>query len=130
MTNISPATHKGLSESIQSNIEEYKKIKDSEHVLLAFKDNLESLKKIYGEYMNKIREIRELVELYNKVQHYAKANSRNARNWKNGHKHFPFVKTKVLISAYKTTKNKLEISSSNTADKKNAFIKLKPAANQ
>ncbi len=124
MTNISPATHKGLSESIMSNIEEYKKIKESENVLIAFKDNLESLKKIYGE------EICELVELYNKVQHYAKANSRNARNWKNGHKHFPFVRTKVLISSYKSTKNSLEISNTNISDKKSTFIKLKPAANQ
>ena len=133
MTNITPATHKGLSESILSNIEAYKKISGSEDVLIAFKANLEALKQIYAEYTNKIKEIRELVNLYDQVQNCVRTNFRNARNWNNGYQHAPFVKTNILFSFNKNVGNTLEISETNiTSNKKTALVKLTPAetANQ
>jgi hypothetical protein len=133
MTNITPATHKGLSESILSNIETYKKIKGSEDVLIAFKANMEALKQIYAEYTNKIKEIRELVKLYDQVQNCVRTNFRNARNWNNGYQHAPFVKTNILFSLNKNVGNTLEISETNISNnKKTALVKLSPVetANQ
>lgn len=128
MTNITPATHKGLSESILSNIEAYKKIKGSDDVLIAFKANLEALKQIYNEYNNKIKEIRELVKLYDQVQNCVRTNFRNARNWNNGYQHAPFVKTNILFSLNKNVGNTLEISETNISNnKKPILVKLTPA---
>lgn len=126
MTNITPATHKGLSELILNNIEAYKKTKGNEEALIAFRANLETLKQIYNEYTNKIKEVRELVELYNQVQHCVKTNFRSARNRKNGAA--PLVKTKILFSINKNVGNTLEITEARVSNKKTPFTKLSHAA--
>lgn len=108
MTNISPATHKGLSEIILRNIEAFKKENENENTLIAFRTNLETLKLIYNEYTNKIKEVRELVSLYDQVQHCVKANLRTARNTRN--EATPLIKTKILLSVNRNTGNVLEIT--------------------
>jgi len=126
MTNITPATHKGLSELILNNIETYKRTKGNEEALIAFRANLETLKQIYGEYTNKIKEVRELVELYNQVQHCVKTNFRSAKNRKKGAA--PLIKTKVLFSNSRHTGNVLEITEARITTKKKPLVKLAPAA--
>ena len=128
MTNITPATNKGLIDSIQNNIETYKKIKGSEDILIAFKANLEALKQIYTEYNSKIKEVRELVKLYDQVQNCVRVNFRNARNWNNKHQHAPFIKTNILFSLNKNVGNTLEITETNiNNNKKTQLVNLTPA---
>jgi len=122
MTNITPATHKGLSELILNNIETYQQTKETEDMLLVFRTNLETLKQIYNEYIKKVKEVRELVELYNQVQHCTKTNLRKARNRKK--RPAPLMKTKILFSINKNVGNTLELSEVNISTKKTTFSKL------
>ena len=119
MTNISPATHKGLSEVIISNIETHKKNKAGEEVITAFKANLDTLRQIYNEYNVKLREIRELIELYDQVQNCVRVNIRKAKHFKKGST--PLVKTKVLFNTSKNAGNILEISEAGFSRKKTAL---------
>jgi hypothetical protein len=130
MTNITPATHKGLSELILRNIEGYKKDSDNENTLIALRTNLDTLKSIYSEYINKIREIRELVTLYDQVQHCVRTNVRNAKNEKNDT--LTLYKTKVSFTVNKHAANVLEISEMGQVGKKTIIHKINHAiaANQ
>ncbi|KAA5534554.1 hypothetical protein F0919_08000 [Taibaiella lutea] len=122
MTNITPATHKGLSELILNNIETYQQTKEAEDVLIVFRTNLETLKQIYNEYTKKVKEVRELVELYNQVQNCTKKNLRKARNRKKTSA--PLVKTKILFSINKNVGNTLELSEINVSNKKSTLGKF------
>jgi len=125
MTNITPATHKGLTELILRNIEVYKKNEDTENTVQVLRTNLETLKIIYGEYINKIREIRELVSLYDQVKHCVRTNVRYAKNDKNDS--LPLYKTKVSFGIGKNASNTLEISELNHSGKELMIHKINHA---
>lgn len=122
MTNITPATHKLLTEMILSNIEVYQQIKETEETLLVLRTNLDTLTQIYNEYTKKIKEVRELVGLYDQVQNCARTNLRKAKNRKKSAA--PLVKTKILFSINKNVGNTLELSEVNVSNKKPAIKKF------